>query len=199
VLAVAAEIRTYSTGRYGIVDLYYRHIWINHWNEDIIHEVRRAFWSKVTTIVFDLSWFNNYSDQTVDSDVSLNWKIPICSDLRSSMLKMSLRNPVLFSTQTQYESKLLLNESTCCNLTTQQQKELQNQMLLLISVLECIRFIDPKSNCSEEMISDIRNIFLSEITTDAIRKRLYELASDRIESPTDHFSKILKLLGKLYA
>jgi hypothetical protein len=198
---VAANIRTYSNGRYGIVDLYYRHIWINHWNPAIAHEVSKAFWSKATTVVFDLEWFDNYSEQTVDSDVSLNWKIPVCNNLDSLILKLSLKNPVLFNIQTEYESKLLLNEPSHCNLTRQQQLELQNQMLLLISVLEITELHIPEYSTvqREAMLVDIRNIFLSEISTNVICEKLYHLATQRIDSPYNASTNILKLLGKLYA
>lgn len=198
---MAADIRTYSTGRYGLVDLYYRHIWLNHWDESIAHQVSRAFWTKATTLVFDLSWFDNYSDQTVDTSVSLNWKIPVCTNLESLMLKLSLKNTVLFNTQTQYESKMLLNEPTTCNLTPEQQLDLQQQMLLMVSVLEstylhCNEYSTPQR---EAMLIDIRNIFLTEIRLDDIHKQLYELACTHIESPNDASANILKLLGRLYA
>lgn len=201
VLDVVDKVRTYSTGRYGLVDLYYRHIWLNHWNEAIVHQVSRAFWTKATTVVFDLSWFDNYSDQDIDTDVCLNWKIPVCTDLESLILKLSLKNTVLFNTQTQYESKTLLNEPTACNLTPQQQLNLQQQMLLMVSVLEsthlcCDEYSTPQR---EVLLTDIGNIFLTEISLDEIHKQLYNLASARIELPNDACANILKLLGRLYA
>lgn len=201
VQVVAADIKTYSTGRYGIVDLYYRHIWINHWNAAIAHEVSKAFWSKAATVIFDLSWFDNYSDQTIDNTVSLDWKIPVCTKLESSILNLSLKNPVLFNIQTEYESKLLLNEPSHCNLAPQQQLELQNQMLLLISVLEVTKLHLPEHSTvqREAMLVDIRNIFLTEISTDVIREKLYHLATQRIDSPYHASKHILKLLGKMYA
>ena len=198
---VAADILTYSTGKYGIVDLYHRHIWINHWNETIVHEVHKAFWSKVTTAVFDLSWFDNYSDQTIDSAVSLNWKIPVCQNLKAIIFKRTLTNNQLFTTQTEYESKLLLNESTQCSLSVDRQHELQNQMLLLISIFECTHFWQPEHRTPERelLLLDIRNIFLTEIHLDIIRERLYELVTARITSPINDPVNILRLLGKLYA
>jgi len=198
---VGDNIRTYSTGRYGLVDLYYRHIWLNHWNEAIVHQVSRAFWTKATTVVFDLAWFDNYSDQDIDTAVSLNWKIPVCNNLESLMLKLSLKNTVLFNTQTEYESKMLLNEPTACNLSPVQQSELQNQMLLLVSVLESTYLHESRYSTAERelLLNDIRNIFLTEIRLNAIHEQLYNLASCRIASPDDASARILKLLGKLYA
>lgn len=195
------NIKTYSTGRYGIVDLYYRHIWLNCQNETIAHEISRVFWSKATSVVFDLSWFDNYSDQQVDSSVSLNWKIPVCSDLSSMMLKMSLRNPFLLKTYTEYESKLLVNEPNHCNLTHQQQLELQNQMMLLISIFECTRLHCPEYSTPEResMLIDLRNIFSTEIRTDIIRDQLCDLASTYVSAPNDASVHLLKLLGKMYA
>lgn len=198
---VVDKVRTYSTGRYGLVDLYYRHIWLNHWDERIVHELSRAFWTKATTVVFDLSWFDNYSDQDIDTAVSLNWKIPVCNNLESMMLKLSLKNPVLFNTQTEYESKMLLNEPTACNLTTEQQLELQHQMLLLVSVLESTYLHESKHRTAERefLLDKICNIFLTEIRSNIIHEKLYELASSHIASPNDASANILKLLGRLYA
>jgi hypothetical protein len=200
---VDATIQTYSTGRYGLVDLHYRHIWLNHWSEDIAHEIRRAFWNKATVAVFDLAWFDNYNDETVDSKVSLNWKIPVSQNLKSRVLHTSLKNDVLFATQTEHESesKLLLNEPTRCNLSVDQQHELQNQMLLLMSVLEYTHLVDPefREPEREQLLLDIRRVFLTEINTDVIRERLCEVASSYISGPDNASVKILRLLGKLYA
>jgi len=195
------NIRTYSTGRYGVVDLYYRHIWINCHNEIIAHEICRAFWSKATCVVFDLAWFDNYSDQAVDSGVSLNWKIPVCADLTSHMLKVSLRNPVLLKTHTEYHSKNLINESNHCNLTVEQQQELQNQMMLLISVLECTALHRAEYSTPERqaMLNDLRDIFSTEIRTDVIKEKLCELAECHVSSPNDASVQLFKLLGKMYA
>lgn len=195
------NIKTFSNGRYGLVDLYYRHIWINCQDEIIAHEICRAFWSKATCVVFDLAWFDNYSDQTVDSSVSLNWKIPVCADLTSHMLKVSLRNPILLKTHTEYDFKQLINEPNHCNLTTEQQLELQNQMLLLISVLECtgLHRVEYSTPERDAMLKELRDIFATEIRTDVIKEKLCELAECHVATPNDASVYLLKMLGKMYA
>jgi hypothetical protein len=199
---VVAEIKTYSTGRYGLVDVFYRHIWINHWSEQDLHFVSRAFWPKVATTVFDLKCFENFSESTVDSEVSLNWKIPVCQDWRSHLTRLSFKNVNLFATQTEYESSQLINEPTACNLTHQRQRDLQNQMLLLISVLDCISyrstFFHPSPE-AQKLSNEIKQIFLTEIDTDLIHEKLYELASAGITGPDDNYAKILHMMGKTYA
>lgn len=199
---MTTEIKTYSTGRYGLVDLFYRHIWLNHWNEQDMHFVSRAFWPKAATVVFDLECFENFNESTVDTDVSLNWKIPVCQDWKSHLTRLSLKNMGLFATQTEYESLQLINEPTACNLTHQRQLDLQNQMLLLLSILDCIEyrknFLDPDP-ATQKLLHDLKQIFLTEIDTDFIHEKLYELASANISGPNDSYAKILHMLGKTYA
>ncbi|CAB4137969.1 hypothetical protein UFOVP328_162 [uncultured Caudovirales phage] len=192
--------KTYSTGRYGVVDLYYRHIWINCHDEKIAHEIQQAFWSKATSVVFDLAWFDNYSEQAVDNSVSLNWKIPVCDDLTSHMLKVSVRNPVLSKTHTEYYSKLLINEPNHSNLTEDQQKELQNQMLFLMSVFECTKLHVEHNNAQQKsMLAQLRSIFSTEIRTPDIYDAVVAMAESHIESPNDPAIRLLKFLGKMYA
>jgi hypothetical protein len=199
---VTAKIKTYSTGRYGLVDVFYRHVWINHWSEQDMHFVSRAFWPKAATTVFDLECFENFSESNVDTDVALSWKIPVCQDWRSHLTRLSLKNTGLFATQTEYESSQLVNEPTACKLTHQRQRDLQNQMLLLLSILDCIeyrkKFLDPDP-ATQKLLHDLKQIFLTEIDTDLIHEKLYELSSASISGPDDSYARILHMLGKTYA
>lgn len=198
---MVAEIQTYSTGRYGLVDVFYRHIWINHYSEDIMHFVSRAFWSKAATTVFDLTCFENFSESTVDTEVSLSWKVPVCQDWRSHLMRLSFKNVKLFDTQTVYETPCLVNEPTACNLTEQRQRDLQQQMLLLTSILDTIKYKKPTrpNPADEKFMLDLRQIFLTEIDTRVIYEQVYSLASDGISGPDDNCAKILHLLGRSYA
>lgn len=202
---MVAEIKTYSTGRYGLVDVFYRHIWINHWSEPDLHFVSRAFWPKAATTVFDLKFFENFSESTVDTEVSLDWKIPVCQDWKSHLTRLSFKNVDLFATQTKYESSQLVNEPTACNLTHQRQRDLQNQMLLLLSVLDCISYRQkfyhphPDEVAHQKLLHDLKQIFLTEIDNDLIHEKLYELASAGITGPDDSYAKILHMMGKTYA
>ena len=83
------QMHFYSTGRYGLIDSFYRHVWLNLPDESMAHRIRKVFWSKSTMIVFDLTCFDNYSDTTVDSDVSLDWKIQL-----ENRLPMDITTPI---------------------------------------------------------------------------------------------------------
>lgn len=196
-LDVAAEgIKTYTTGRYGLIDVFYRHIWINHWSEGMAHFVSRAFWSKASTVVYDLSWFENYSDQSIDYNVCLDWKIPVCQDWRTPVVRLSFKNQKLFNTQTTYESRHLINEPNGCNLDPSQLRELQSQMLLLFSVLECLYYPHIKE---PDLLDELVQIFATEIRTKDIYDRLYDMASTNISGCDQGYSKILRLIDRLYA
>ena len=50
----------YATGRFGVVDIFHRNIWINYEDESIAHAIRKTFSSKAGLIIYDLSIFDNF-------------------------------------------------------------------------------------------------------------------------------------------
>ena len=119
----------YFTGNYALVDTCYRHIWINIREENVAHYIRTVFRAKAHTAVFDLSQFDNYTDNTVDSECSLNWKISP-NDYSSPLLSVSITNQSFNQTQTQHLHNKLINEENHCPIPMEKQLDLQYQMLL---------------------------------------------------------------------
>lgn len=185
----------YSTGKFGIVDPYYRHIWLNIDNESIAHKIRLVFWCKTPSIIFDLSQFDNYADNIVDSEVSLDWKIETC-DYNSFLLSASTSCEQFKKTQTHYSSKKLINEPNHSPLPRELQIELQYQMLIYYIILLYIvnrNCIDISNN---HVINKIDKIFQSNISTDSICTELYQLALDFDNLLIS--SIILQLLNRSY-
>ena len=170
----------YCTGKYGLVDPYYRHIWLNVQNENIAHCIRETFWAKAPMIVFDLSQFDNYADNTVDSDVSLNWKI-FPTDYNSPLLKASLSNTTFKKTQTQYSCTTLLNETNHSPLAIEKQKDLQYQLMLYNQVITNIVYVNSDSfdvmvNSNKEWFDKLNKIFQTKLYSAIIEEQVYQFA-----------------------
>lgn len=187
--------RFYSTGRYAIVDPYYRHIWLNIDNELIAHKIRLIFWCKTPGIVFDLSQFDNYNNTIVDSEVSLDWKIEPC-DYNSFLLSASPSREQFKKTQTQYFSKKLVNEPNHSTLPKNLQLDLQHQMLMYYTLMLYIVNTQQVDISNNHVITKIDKIFQTEILIDNIYEELHQLA---IKFDNLLISSIiLKLLNRLY-
>jgi len=185
----------YSSGKFGIVDPYYRHIWLKIDNETIAHKIRLVFWCKTPSIVFDLSQFDNYSDTTVDSDVSLNWKIEPCA-YDSFLLSASPSRIQFKKTQTQYSSKKLINEPNHSSLPENRRLDLQYQMLMYYTIMLYIVNTERIDITNNNVIDKVDKIFQHEISNDKIHEELYQLS---IKFDNILISRvILKLLNRLY-
>jgi hypothetical protein len=193
----------YCTGRYGVVDAFRRQIWVNIYHEDLAHAIRKTFWAKVPTTVFDLAQFQNYSDTTVDSDVSLDWKIPM-APYSSFMITPTLHCNNFEDTQTTYHSDLLINEPSHSRIPRDRQQDLQQQMILYFNILDqALRFQDaitlPDHHARYHAILDQFNqIFKTELTLQVIQQKLYDFANCSDRNTYELPWIILKELDCLY-
>jgi hypothetical protein len=193
----------YCTGRYGVVDAFRRQIWVNIYHEELAHAIRKTFWAKVPTTVFDLSQFQNYSDSTVDSTVSLDWKIPL-APYSSFMITPTLHHDGFESTQTTYHSDLLVNEPSHSRIPRERQLDLQQQMILYFNIMVQAlphqqSIVHPDHHDKFHMILDQFNqIFRTELTSQVIREKLYDLANRSDKNTYELPWIILKELDCLY-
>jgi hypothetical protein len=193
----------YCTGRYGVVDHFRRQIWVNVYHEDLAHAIRKVFWAKVPTTVFDLSQFRNYSDSTVDSTVSLDWKIPL-APYSSFMITPTLHNDSFEDTQTTYHSDLLINEPSHSRIPRDRQLDLQQQMIMYFNIMvqarpfqESITLPDHRVKY-HEILDQVNQIFKTELSTQVIREKLYDLANRADRNTYELPWIILKELDCLY-
>lgn len=185
----------YSTGRYGIVDPFYRHIWLNVHDEKIAHKIRKLFWAKAPAIVFDLTQFKNYTESTVDSDVSLNWKIPE-APYSSHLVGGTATKKEFETTQTTYCSDILINEANHSHLPMDRQVDVQQQMLLYYNMMW--RIIHPAIKFDEHLLKEFDQIFQKELFLKDIKEKLYQLANTVNESSFGLAWIILDETGRLY-
>ena len=125
-------------------------------------------------IVFDLTCFDNYSDTTVDSDVSLDWKIQL-DQHNSTLIGASTHKIIFDQTQMQYSSTQLVNETNHCPVPLARQKELQLQMMLYIHVAQGFLW-DKNKIVDHTLLDKIDEIFQSEIHIAGIKEKLFNYA-----------------------
>jgi hypothetical protein len=186
----------YSNGPYGLVDAFYRNIWLPLHHEPTAHKIRQVFWSKVPTIVFDLSKFTNWNEQLVDSDVSLDWQIPV-NDLLSPLTQIRFGNPKYFHTQTNYVADQLINQTSTMVLSRSRQQELQSQMLLYKNVFRLLEYYQLHST-QQDFYNHIDMIFQTYLHLDQITLHLTSLAKNQLKHCVDGADSILHLLGACY-
>lgn len=186
----------YSTGRYGLVDAFYRHIWLNLHHEQTAHQLKKIFWSKAPTLVFDLQCFVNWSETTVDSDVSLNWLIP-ADDLLSPRTQIRLTNSCYNHTQTEYVGNRLSNQPSSSALPLDRQKDLQKQMLLYKHLYQSTGHYWQRE-INTDFYDQIDWAFQTELDLENIQKKLYSIACDQLGKHTDLAGQVLRALGRLY-
>lgn len=180
----------YSTGRYGLVDGFYRNIWLNVDSESIAHSIKKTFVSKLRLIVFDLTFFSNYTDQTVDSECCLHWHLPIVSSPKWSLVD-SFVSPTIEFTNAQYPSNMLVEETLTGIYTEQQRLELQHQLLFYKKIAELLTL-------DSTLMKSVNDIFLIELSIKTIEEKIYQLAVDHLSvSPIDS-AKLLAIVKKLY-
>lgn len=193
----------YSTGRYGVVDIFYRRIWINTESESLAHDIRRVFRNHVLTAVVDLLCFKNFNENLIDSNVSLGWQIPHMKD-SDPILKMNLKNPSHDRT-IDYLSGSLINAQSVTLLEDHQEQHLQEMMLFYLCIKQRLGdpsqfLIEPKS-LKENMIRchyEIDNIFKSEIDIREVKQQIYNFAKNQFDECFNYSAVLLDLLGRQY-
>jgi len=180
----------YTTGEYGLVDNFYRTIWLNVNNESIAHRIKKAFVSKLRLLVVDLTIFSNYTDQLVDSDCCLHWHLPLTLNDHWSTAQ-SFINPMVEVTHCEYPKDFLVNEEPLGLYTNQQRTELQHQMLFYKKIAELL-----PSNSA--LMQSINYVFLVELSVDAIEEKIYQVVIDHLSSDPINSSLVLSIIGRLY-
>jgi hypothetical protein len=192
------ELKLFSNGRYALVDLYHRNVWINTYSEKIAHEVKQTFWSKASTVVFDLTCFKNYTEHLIDSEVALMWRIS-CADLLSPLTSISLANRELEKTQVSYTTELLINEPSSSLLEKHRQHDLQQQMLFYVFLLKKINWENTIiSDGDIELFRSIRQIFQTELELECITKKIIKVSGVSISGPRCLATQILSVLNAQY-
>jgi hypothetical protein len=208
------KYKTYNCGRYALVDIFYKNIWLNISDENIAHQIRKTFLSKVGLVVYDLEFFKNWRETppTLDSDCCLNWKLSASTNER--LVDQNLSNLTLSKTQRWHESDLLINQPAKTLLTVDRQLELQSQMILYKDLLQktnlhitipnsdkLSQLTDPvkQEDLRKQLFEEIEIIFCTEIHMESLEEKLYEFVNRNIDEDPKTSITILGQINRTYA
>jgi hypothetical protein len=186
----------FSTGQYALVDIFYRNIWFNTYDEKICHDIRRVFQSKMGMLVFDLASFSNYSDGLIDSLVCLNWQV-INNDMEriKNILKDS---SITDKTHRCIDNSFRLINQPVDNLLSHARcQEIQYQIYAYKQIIEQFKITQDPNNAAD-IITKLDQIFQTEIHMDTIEGKVYQLAEEYLNISPLLSGKILTFLNKNY-
>ena len=186
----------FSTGQYALVDIFYRNIWFNTYDEKICHDIRRVFQSKMGMLVFDLASFSNYSEGLIDSLVCLNWQV-INNDMEriKNILKDS---SITDKTHRCIDNSFrLVNEPVDNLLSDTRCQEIQYQIYAYKQIIEQFKITQDPDNATD-IITELDQIFQTEIHMDTINSKVYQLAEKYLNISPLLSGKILTFMNKNY-
>jgi hypothetical protein len=190
------KFRFFSTGQYALVDIFYRNIWFNTYDEKMCHNIRRVFQSKIGMLVFDLASFSNYSDGLIDSLVCLNWQV-INNDMEriKNILKDS---SITDKTHRCIDNNFRLVNQPVDNLLSDTRcQEIQYQIYAYKQIVEQFKITQDPANAAD-IITELDQIFQTEIHMDTIESKMYQLAEEYLNISPLLSGKILTFLNKNY-
>ena len=186
----------FSTGQYALVDIFYRNIWFNTYDEKICHDIRRVFQSKMGMLVFDLASFSNYSEGLIDSLVGLNWQV-INNDMEriKNILKDS---SITDKTHRCIDNNFRLVNQPVDNLLSDTRcQEIQYQIYAYKQIAEQFKITQDPANAAD-IITELDQIFQTEIHMDTIESKVYRVAEEYLNISPLLAGKILHFLNKNY-
>lgn len=189
-------------GRYAVVDIFYRHIWLNLPEESIAHDIRKAFRSHTSCMIVDLECYENYRFGLIDHSVCLNWSIPLVP-LLDRTLAQSIKNPVYDQTIDYFSGKLINQDfNTSLPLTREQLLMLQENMMLFRQLklkLDLHVLNNPKEREHyQEVVDKLTTVFLTEFDNRKIKSKLRDLANQEFDQRFYVGTIILTEIDSLY-
>jgi hypothetical protein len=192
-------MKNFVLGRYAVVDIFYRHIWLNVDQESIAHDLRQAFRSHAPCMVVDLECYENYCPGLIDHTVCLDWSIPPVP-LLDRTLAQSVKNSV-YSQTIDYFSGQLINKNFNTVLTREQMLMLQENMMLFRQLRLTLDYRSgglQKHKHSQEVLDKINAVFLTEFDNKKVKSKLYDFANQEFDQRFYVGTAILSALDALY-
>ena len=184
-------------GRYGLVGIGDRRIWLNLEDESLAHEISRVFESKIRLMVYDLSIFKNYYNELLDNTCCMKWTVGISH-------AVATMNVSFDQTWVSDENDFLREIAQEDLNLTDRKLELQQQMILYRQIKAQVNWpywLGPymeKTELGELMVHDLRMIFQTEIHIEAIRNGIESLANKYIDDLPAASLRLLSVVGRVY-
>jgi len=181
-----------SPAKYALVGQEDQHIWLVMNDLKLAKFISLVFESKITTVIFDLTTFKNYTPDLIDNSVCFNWQVPV-NVLRNIGVLDTDSNKInsIVYTGTGLELKNIV-EHDIFLLPKDRCLVLQNQMM-------CLHNIGQQINLNNLIISNkLKEIFSFNLELKDIESELYKLANELIVTDFDDSVEILKIFNRLY-
>jgi hypothetical protein len=200
----------YCCGPYALVDSYYRGIWLTVDDEELAHDMRTVFISKIPFLVFDLTSFANFdlAQNTVDSTVCFNWQLPPTSD--QYFISPNLYNSIFERTLTQKDytdQTNLINLPDNSPLSEAMRYDLQNQLFFYKELTQFFQWLAVRRQedghkyrkDQQPFVDLVKGIFQVELTTQNIEQQLKKMSWECLETNGQASLNLLYQLGaKIY-
>jgi len=180
--------------KYALVGREDRHIWLVLEDKlELAHFISHAFNSKITTDVFDLTTFENFSPNLVDNSVCFNWKVPFTAWHDVNVLSNQTSLTVHCGANLQLENIinhdiLLLSQNRC--------QELQTQLMLIYRIYANTQFPELLPSARIKKIVAI-NLDLAQMES-ALYDLANEIMTESMPRSTGTGLNILEVLQKIY-
>ena len=180
-----------SPAKYALVGQEDQHIWLVLNSLELAKFISLAFESKITTVIFDLTTFENYTPELIDNSVCFNWKVPINVLHDTSVLvtdNEQIKSTVYTGSEMQlkeiFDHDILLLPANRC-------QELQQQLM-------CIYSICKKFNTDRSLLNQIKEIVGTNLELEQIELELYNLANTILAASPIQGKIILAEIGRFY-
>lgn len=181
----------YSGSKYGLVDPYHRNIWIVSDRQDLLEQLSKIFFSKVSTAVYDLSSCSNYSNNLLDNSVCMLWDLPIADETDVTVSASITASQAIRKSRTN-----LVNSHSFGSkfLSADRKYELQSQFMLAHKILDLVE----QYSITGSQLDSILSVLSSEIHLATIEDRIQEIAGYHLSSGNRFWILLLTLIGRLY-
>ena len=180
-----------SPAKYALVGQEDQHIWLVLNSLELAKFISLTFESKITTVIFDLTTFENYTPELIDNSVCFNWKVPINVLHDTSVLvtdNEQIKSTVYTGSEMQlkeiFDHDILLLPANRC-------QELQQQLM-------CIYSIFKKFNTDRSLFNQIKEIVGTNLELEQIELELYNLANTILAASPIQGKIILAEIGRFY-
>ena len=195
----------YITGKYALVDYNYGFIWLTVPDYDAASLIKHTMSSHLTLVIVDLSQFEIYTDELIDSYVCLDWKVEVNSNflkryIDAEQMYGDIYNKVKFD----IDNSSLINVPNHSMLTKERIIEVQRCIILLYQIHTHIsnsyrtqRAHDKIEEIYKQDLNNICDIFRKEIYYNEVVDKLYQYANN-IKYNLDLLVFILRAIDKAH-
>lgn len=181
-----------SPAKYALVGREDQHIWLVVDNLQLAQFISQIFESKITTVVFDLTTFKNYTTDLIDNSVCFNWQVPVnvLSDISVLATNDKKINSILYTgkgleLKNITEHDILLLSAERCQL-------LQEQLMFLHNICQQV-------DLTNQLITNkIKDIACFNLELEQLEIEIYNLANTLMPVDANNAVSILKTMNRLY-